>query len=132
MRYREEEYRELGLSARWLTEERAKSAYVHALQYSSDRRYGLNEQTTDNIENHIIVSRNVANAWLRVRLRVEGTVQVVYGDDDVCVIDTESFLNSWQDIFVPSRDDAIILHNIDKTVLFYCHEEELEVGVRKF
>jgi len=126
------EYKELGLDARWLTEERAKNAYAHALQFSDNKRYGLNEQTTDKIERHIIESRSIADAWLKTRLRAEGTLQVVYGPDDVCVVDAAAFLNCWQDVFVPARDDAIILHNIDKTVFFYCHEEELEVGTRRF
>jgi hypothetical protein len=127
-----EEYEALGVAARWLTEGRAKNAYSHAWKFSSDKRYGLNEHTTDNIERHVIESRSVAAAWLRTRVRAEGTLQVVYGPDHVCVIDAARFLNCWQDLFVPSRDDAIILHNIDGTVIFYCHEEELEVGTRKF
>ncbi|KGF80116.1 hypothetical protein IA69_20055 [Massilia sp. JS1662] len=130
MGYREE-YEALGLAARWLTRERAKNAYAHALKFSSDKRYGLNEQTTDNIERHDIESRSVADAWLKARLRAEGTLQVVYGPDDVCVVDAAPFLDCWQDVFAPSRDDAIILHNLDKTVVFYCHEEELEAGTRK-
>lgn len=131
MGYRDE-YEVLGLDARWLTEERAKTAYAHALQFTSTKRYGLNEQTIDNIEQHIIESQPVADAWLKARLRAEGTLQVVYGPDDVCVIGAAAFLNCWLEVFVPSRDDAIILHNIDKAAFFYCHEEELEVGTRKF
>lgn len=131
MEYRDE-YKALGLDARWLSEKRAKNAYAHALQFSSDRRYGLNERTTEHIEQHIIESRSIADAWLRARVRAEGTLQIVYGPDHVCVIDAAAFLNCWQDVFVPSRDDAIILHNFDKTVFFYCHEEELEVGTRRF
>lgn len=127
-----DEYKALGLDARWLTGERAKNAYAYALQFSDNNRYGLNEQTTDKIERHIIESRSVADAWLRTRLRAEGMLHIVYGPDRVSVVDAAAFLNCWQDVFVPARDDAIILHNIDKTVLFYCHEEELEVGTRRF
>lgn len=121
-----DEYKVLGLDARWLTEGRAKNAYAHALQFSSNKRYGLNEQTTDNIERHIIESRSVADAWLRARLRAEGTLQIVYGPDHVCVIDAAAFLNCWQDVFVPSRDDAVILHNIDKTVFFIVTKKNLK------
>jgi hypothetical protein len=128
----QDEYKALGLDARWLTEERAKNAYAHALQFSDNKRYGLNDQTTDNIERHVIESRSVADAWLRTRVRAGGTLQVVYGPDHVCVVDAAAFLNCWQDVFTPARDDAIILHNIDKTIFFYCHEEELEVGTRRF
>lgn len=132
MTYVEEEYEELGLAARWLTKERARNAYTYALQFSSDNRYGLNELTTGDIENHVVQSLGVTGAWLKTRLRAEGTLQVVYGPDDVCVVDAASFLNCWQQVFVPSRDDAIVLHNADKTVFFYYHEDELEVGIRKF
>jgi hypothetical protein len=92
MGYREE-YEALGLVARWLTKDRAKNAYSHALKFSSDKRYGLNEQTTANIERHVIESRSVAKAWLRTRVRAEGTLQVVYGPDYVCVIDAAPFLD---------------------------------------
>lgn len=127
-----DEYKELGLDARWLTGESGNNAYVYALQFNDNNRYGLNEQTTDKIERHMIQSRSVADAWLRTRLRAEGVLQVVYGPDRVCVVDAAAFLNCWQDVFKPARDDAIILHNTDKTVLFYCHEEELQVGIRRF
>ncbi|QBE64448.1 hypothetical protein [Pseudoduganella lutea] len=128
----QDEYKALGVKARWLTEEHAKNAYAHALQFSDTNRYGLNEKTTHKIERHIIESRSVADIWLKTRLCAQGTLQIIYGPDHVCVVDAEVFLKHWQDIFVPARDDAIILHNIDKTVFFYCHEEELEVGIRGF
>ena len=63
-----DEYKALGLAARWLTKDRARNAYAYALQFSSDKRYGLNEQTTDNIEQHVIERRSVAEAWLRARV----------------------------------------------------------------
>lgn len=130
MNYRQREYEALGLDARWLEHERASNAYAFALKYSHPRRYGLNEGTVANIELHVIGSNTVAENWLKERLSAEGTVQVVYGDAEVCVLSAASFLRSWQSIFVPGRDDAVILHNVVDTVVFYCHEGELELGRR--
>ncbi|MDR7335515.1 hypothetical protein [Roseateles asaccharophilus] len=131
MNLRKSEYLENELSARWLDPDRAKNAYSYALQFSSKDRYGLSEATVGAIEHVNIESYSVADAWLKDRLPAEGTVQVVYGDDEVCVIFASDFLAKWQSIFVPARDDAIVLHNLGKGVLFYCHEEELEFGHRK-
>lgn len=131
MNLRESEYLENELSARWLDPEHAKNAYSYALQFSSKDRYGLSEATVGAIEHVNIESYSVADAWLKDRLPAEGTVQVVYGDDEVCVVAARDFLAKWQSIFVPARDDAIVLHNLGKSVLFYCHEEELEFGHRK-
>ncbi len=130
MNLRQSEYAELDLNARWLDAERAKNAYEFALRFSSTKRYGLNEKTVLGVEHIDIASYPVARAWLEDRLSAEGTVQIVYGDDDVCVLPAVEFLAHWPDIFVPARDDAIILHNLAPDVLFYCHEEELEFGHR--
>ncbi|AKU22959.1 hypothetical protein MJ904_08420 [Massilia sp. MB5] len=129
--YRPAEFDELQLQARWLDAEHARRAYAYALQYAHPRHYGLNGATVDQIEQHLIASRTVARAWLATRLSAVGTVQIVFGDDEVCVVPAAQFLASWDQLFVPSRDDAIILHNLDQTVLFYCHEEELEIGQRR-
>lgn len=131
MKLRESEYLENGLAARWLDTAHARNAYIYALQFSSRSHYGLCESTVDQIEHLNIESYTVADAWLKHRLSPEGTVQVVYGDDEVCVIPAAEFLAKWQDIFVPARDDAIVLHNLGGGVLFYCHEEEFEYGKRK-
>jgi len=130
MNFRIAEYRELGLAARWLDEEHARHAYEFALHYSHKTRYGLNPATVSDIERHVIESDSVAQAWLDARWPYTGTVQIVYGGDDVCVIDAKDFLAQWKNIFTPSRDDAIALHNLSNAVLFYCHEDELEVGCR--
>lgn len=130
MNIREEEYKQLGVDVRWLDTIKAQHAYNYALKYSSQRRYGLNEASVTNIQRLIIESYSVADAWLKANLPAEGTLQVVYSKDEVCVIDAIEFLEHWPELFAPSRDDAIIIHNLHPTILFYCHEEELEVGQR--
>ena len=131
MTFRQSEYLENKLSARWLDASRAKHAYDYALQFSAKHRYGLNEATVAGIEHIDMTSYAVADAWLKDRVSAEGTVQVVYGDDEVCILPAAEFIAKWQDIFLPARDDAIVLHNAGPGVLFYCHEEELEFGLRK-
>ncbi|NVD97071.1 hypothetical protein [Massilia sp. BJB1822] len=129
--YRPAEFAELQLQARWLDAEHARRAYDYALQYAHPQRYGLNGATVEQIEQHRIASRTVARAWLAARLSAAGSVQIVFGDDEVCVVPAAQFLASWDQLFFPGRDDAIILHNLDQTVLFYCHEQELEIGQRR-
>jgi len=131
MSFRAAEYSGIGLAARWLSSEHAVNAYNYALQFTSKDRYGLCESTVDSIERLDIESYSVADAWVKERIIAEGTVQVVYGKDQVCVIPAAEFLANWRKIFMPARDDAVVLHNLGPGVLFYCHEEELEYGQRK-
>jgi hypothetical protein len=130
MSYRVAQIESLGLGARWLSPERSKNAYVFALPYTHSKRYGLNEDTVEDIQRLEISDHGYAKRWLSDRLLAEGTVQVVFGDDEVFVVDAAKFIEHWHQIFVPSRDDAVILHNLNNQVLFYCHKEELEFGCR--
>lgn len=131
MTYRQSEFESIGLAARWLDAERAKHAYAYALQFNADDRYGLNVVTVEGIERHEIKSDSIADAWLKSRLHSSGTVQIVYSDKDVCVVSATDFLAKWQIIFTPCRDDVIILHNLNREILFYWHEGELEFGRRR-
>jgi len=125
------EYEQAGVSARWLDAPHARNAYDYVLKYSHPRRYGLNEQSVANIHRLIVESQFVADAWLRTNFPSSGTVQIVYGEADVAVVESETFLQRWWAVFVPGRDDAVILHNLSPAIMFYCHEQELEIGQRK-
>jgi hypothetical protein len=127
---RNQEFSELGIPVRWLSADAAAHAYEYARSFCSSQRYGLNEATVSGIERLEISSYSVAREWLKARLPASGTVQIVYSETQACVIDSSHFLDKWPDIFVPSRDDAVVLHNLESSILFYCHEEELEVGRR--
>jgi len=131
MNYRRQQFDELNIEVRWLDIEHAAQAYSYALGYSSSTKYGLKADTVCDIEALLIESYSVANNWIKDRLSYAGTVQIVYGGDDACVISAQDFLNNWQDIFVPSRDDVVVLHNLNESILFYCHEDELEFGQRR-
>ena len=128
--YLPKEYEDLALEERWLDEKRAQNAYDYALKYSGKIEIGLNEETVYNIEKHIVSSESVAQAWVRQRLSNKGTVQIVYSPHEVCIVNAEDFLAKWISIFAPSRDDAMIIHNADTSVMFYYHEEWLYVGHR--
>ena len=130
MNYRKSKIKELKLDTRWLEKSKAKNAYDFAMKFSSTKRYGLNEETVSSIEQLIIDSDSIAKQWLSERLDGNGTVQVVYSSEEVFIIPTKQFLDNWQQIFLPARDDALIVHNLNKQVVFYCHEEELEIGER--
>lgn len=125
------EYLEARIQARWLEPEKAQHAYDYALRYSHPKRLGLNEQTVSSIDRLVIESYAIAKAWLSSRMPATGTVQIVYSESDVAVMEAADFIGRWHDIFVPARDDAVVLHNLSSAVMFYCHEEELEMGHRK-
>jgi hypothetical protein len=55
---------------------------------------------------------------------------VVFGEKDCFECASGFFLEAWQDIFCPSRDDAIVYSEQSPFILFYCHEDEIEVGQR--
>lgn len=128
---RESAYAAIGVEARWLDEQHAKHAYAYASKLSSIDRYGLNGATVRDIQRIEVESHSVADAWLGSRLEPTGTVQVVFGEGEVCVISAADLLTKWKELFVPGRDDAIILHNENAAVVFYCHEDELEFGYRE-
>jgi hypothetical protein len=50
----------------------------------------------------------------------------VFGRKDVFRVPARVFLDNWQDMFCPSRDDAVILPAGGGWALFYCHEDEFE------
>lgn len=124
------EYEQAGIAACWLTSVKASHAYEYALRYSDPARYGLHKERVSEIECLTISNYSAADAWLKARFPQDGTVQVVYGESEVAVLDTHRFLEQWLNILGPGRDDAIVLHNLSATVMFYCHEDEIEVGQR--
>ena len=113
-----EEINKLNLNVRWLEPEKAKNSYQYALNFSSTQYYGLNPETVRDIEKLERYSDSVAKEWVKERLSSSNTVQVVSSDQLVFVIPADQFLENWQDMFLPVRDDAIILHNTNKTVMF--------------
>ncbi|MBN8740814.1 MAG: hypothetical protein BGP24_14215 [Lysobacterales bacterium 69-70] len=130
--HRRRHLEKLGLSARWLDRPKAASADAYAAKFYSSQHYGLEPETVAGIEHHDVHSPSIARAWLAERFPDSGTVQIVFGRRSVCVLDSAVFLENWRNLFLPARDDVFVLHNLSRKVFFYCHEDELEVGERRF
>ena len=124
------ELKELGLAVRWLDQAHAKNAFDFAMRFCSSTHYGLEPATVCGIEHLLADSDGVARAWLKEKFPGDGTVQVVFGPEDVGVLDASAFVENWRNMFWPGRDDVFVLHNRCRKVFFYCHEDQLEVGER--
>ncbi len=130
MRFHIQEFQDSGFDARWLDRDKAKKTYRYALKFSATDRYGLSRETVADIQAHTIESENVAQEWVKRRVNPSGKVHVVFGPDEVAVVEARLLIDRWHDMFLPGRDDVLVLHAEDDSVLLYCHEEELEYGRR--
>lgn len=77
-----------------------------------------------------MIRRRIATLWLRARMPGSQQVVVVFGKDESFVCSSVFLVENWSDVFVPSRDDAMIYSNDTPLILFYCHENEFELGQR--
>jgi hypothetical protein len=66
-----------------------------------------------------------ARQWLAERVG-DGELLLVFAKDEVFRMPASLFLDHWQDMLCPSRDDAVILPVGRGWALFYCHEDEFE------
>jgi len=115
----------------WLNAEGAGRAYHLVHLHDSKTYLGLDVNTVASIE-RLAFGNDVAIAtsWLRARVPGIQQVVVVFGEDDCFVCSSVFLVENWSDIFVPSRDDAIVYSNDTPLILFYCHENAYEVGQR--
>ena len=115
----------------WLNAEGARRAYHLVHLHDSKTHLGLDVNTVASIE-RLVFGNDVAIAtsWLRARVPGIQQVVVVFGEDDCFVCSSVFLVENWSDIFVPSRDDAIVYSNDTPLILFYCHENAYEVGQR--
>jgi hypothetical protein len=115
----------------WLDAEDARRAYDLMGLHDSKTHLGLNINTVDSIERCAFGNdATVATRWLRARMPENQQVIVVFGDDECFVCSSAFLAENWSDIFVPSRDDAMIYSDDTPFILFYCHENAFEVGQR--
>ena len=77
-----------------------------------------------------MIRRRIATLWLRARMPGSQQVVVVFGKDESFVCSSVFLVEHWSDVFVPSRDDAMIYSNDTPLILFYCHEKAFELGQR--
>ena len=115
----------------WLNAGGAGRAYHLVHLHDSKTYLGLDVNTVASIE-RLVFGNDVAIAtsWLRARVPGIQQVVVVFGEDDCFVCSSVYLVENWSDIFVPSRDDAIVYSNDTPLILFYCHENAYEVGQR--
>ncbi|MBH1982610.1 MAG: hypothetical protein I8H79_08650 [Burkholderiales bacterium] len=115
----------------WLNAEGACRAYHLVGLHDSKTHLGLDVNTVDSIERLAFGADVVsATSWLRARVPGIQQVVVVFGEDDCFVCSSVYLVENWSDIFVPSRDDAMVYSNDTPLILFYCHENAYEVGQR--
>lgn len=77
-----------------------------------------------------MIRRRIATLWLRARVPGIQQVVVAFEEDDCFLCSSVFLVENWSDVFVPSRDDAMIYSNDTPLILFYCHENEFELGQR--
>jgi hypothetical protein len=115
----------------WLNAESARRAYDLVGLHDSKMHLGLNVNTVGSIERiEFGDDAAIATKWLRARVPEIQQVVVVFGENDCFLCSSEFLVENWSDIFVPSRDDAMVYSNDTPLILFYCHENEFEVGQR--
>lgn len=97
----------------------------------SKTHYGLNASTVAEVK-RIIFGDDVlaATEWLAQHVEAAEQLVVVFDEINCFRCDAEFFLKNWQDVFRPSRDDAIIYSVVSPLVMFFCHENEFEAGQR--
>jgi hypothetical protein len=116
----------------WLAVDAAGSDFSVAIKATSDEHYGLNEHIWEIVERWDIEFVGEEETRSRLAAHVlDSEVVVFFGPQDVCRMSRETFLMHWQDMFMPSRDDVVIMPTSSAWCLFYCHEDEFEVGRRK-
>lgn len=131
MNARQTELAHFGEQIEWLSEADAAKVYNYAMKFCSRKHYGLEPLMVQGIT-HIDVdlTDDFAAEWLTSRVGI-GRLRVIYGEMDVFVTSSSFFIANWQDMFCPSRDDVLILPEEGNWVLFYCHEDEFEHGIRR-
>ena len=124
MTYRKEELAEFSESLCCLPTSETQTAWESSLRFCSRTRYGLDETRFANIE-QCSAEGHATTDWLAERC-VGKVICVSYEEEAIFETTAEFFLGHWEDLFQPSRDDAIILSQDADWVLFYSHEEEFE------
>ncbi len=116
----------------WLPAEDAKSDFGRAREATSKERYGLDERLWEIVDSWDVEKIGGVETRARLALHiVDPEVIVFFGHQDVCRMSREAFLMHWQDMFMPSRDDVVVMPDSGAWCLFYCHEDEFEAGRRK-
>ncbi|MBX3739235.1 MAG: hypothetical protein KF715_21285 [Candidatus Didemnitutus sp.] len=132
MSWRKQELARFSTSLSWLPEDKAQRTFARANATTSRGRYGLNESVWDIRERWDVekIGASATRAKLASYARDEEFF-LCFGSHDVCRISRIAFLDHWQDMFAPSRDDVVVMPDSEEWCLFYCHEDEFEAGRKK-
>lgn len=129
--WRAEELKHHSADIAWLDAEGARHAYDVVRLHDSKTHLGLDVHTVASIERFAFGDDAVsATRWLRARMPGIQQVVVVFGEAECFVCSSVFLVENWSDIFIPSRDDAMVYSNDTPLILFYCHENAYEVGQR--
>ena len=127
--WRQQELSHYGDAFRWLALPEAEDTYREARKYDCQERWGLDPATVDGIEHYDARGKEeAATEWLQQRFGKAASVLVVFGDVDVALVPAAVLVAEWPNIFMPSRDDAIVLADDRSWVAFYQHEDRWEWG----
>lgn len=126
MTWRQSEMAAFGPLVEILGADDARMAYERAHAVSSKSRYGLDESLFGCIERLDVDEPSPDHeTWLGDRIGNTDLV-LVYDRLNAFRLPGPLFLDHWQDMFCPSRDDVIILPTSGGWALFYCHEDVFE------
>ncbi len=128
MSWRRNDLSAFGHEVTWLEAPEAWTAFRRAVDCTSKTRYGLNAEVFPAVERlDVDEPRPEGRAWLASRVGSnDEPLLLVFGRDEVSMVRASFFLDRWQDLFCPSRDDVVILPRAGGWALFYCHEDEFE------
>jgi hypothetical protein len=132
MNWRHKELSEFGDSIAWLPKEDAALVYASALAKTSNDHYGLDERFWKISARWDVdhVGEEEGRTKLAALLGAEDFF-VVYGEEEVFRVSSSVFISRWRDMFLPSRDDVVVIPPSEEWCLFYCHEDEFEFGKKK-
>lgn len=132
MSWRHQVLSEFSTEIVWLNDAQAFDACDRAWECLGRTDYGLNIQLFPTID-RLDVERAEAEAheWLSQRIGSgNDRLFVVFDEADACTLDPCFFINHWRELFLPSRDDVVILPPHERWALYYCHEDEFQFGLR--
>jgi hypothetical protein len=132
MPWRKQELARFSNALSWLPQEQARPAFERANAGTARDRYGLDECVWE-ILDHWDVEK-IGLSATRIKLAqhaLDEAFLLFFSRDDICRVPRGLFLDEWQNMFGPSRDDVIVMPEAGAWCLFYCHEDEFEAGRRK-
>jgi len=131
MQWRMQELRHFEEEIKWLPAPQAKQAYSLAHRHYCRAQKSLNPaNTTGNERLALSDDFELAKQWLLAKLPSCGELVVVFENGDCFTCSPQFFIENWEDIFLPTRDDATVFAELDPFIMFHCHENEIEVAQR--